>query len=127
MFDLNYVHKLSGKAPLVYWSMHIRSKEGLSNIFAYYDQLYELAKLLKDNGLGEYTIMVHLVDLVNVEHEMIELFIYLMKVVKGDNGLMRIIIRFLWNKCRQYSQMPSCAFIFRPYERCFGLALFAYF
>jgi hypothetical protein len=36
-YDLSYINKLKGTASLTYWKMHINSKEGLSNLFNYYD------------------------------------------------------------------------------------------
>lgn len=36
LYDLNYLCRLKGNAPLAYWSMHIGSPTGLSSIFRYY-------------------------------------------------------------------------------------------
>lgn len=39
LYDVGYIRKLSGKAPLLYWSMHIANNEGILNLFEYYEKI----------------------------------------------------------------------------------------
>lgn len=45
-YDLNYISKLSGTAPLTYWRMHINNHQGLTNLFKYYEDITQFASKL---------------------------------------------------------------------------------
>ena len=68
-YDLNYILKLQGNAPLAYWKMHINSCEGLYSIFKYYEEIWEYGdKCLGEMGDEgeEVAVLVGLVGLAGV-------------------------------------------------------------
>lgn len=88
----------------------------------------EFAQSQHSKGVSSTNVIIYLIELASIEEEVISNFALVLNVIKGKEALMVKVLRFLWENCQRYANTaPEMASIFRPYERCLGLAIFTSF